>query len=151
MSTEYDYPGTSRPAPGRHAFEWGLASMLTSMTLALLFPLSLIVIGLGGALASTWTYWDPDNLRLADVVAHIVGYLGITAAVLALLFAVFGLLRGMVGRQPLGACVGGLCGSVAALVLMVALMIIIGTASKEFYKELPRRQRHHVPADFNGR
>jgi hypothetical protein len=139
MSTDYEY-APSRPPAGRHAFEWGLSSLIIGSVLTMLFPVSLLVMAVGGGLAMNWRYWDADNLRLADVVAHVVGYMGVGAAILAVLFALFGLLRGAIGRQPLGACVGGLFVSLAAVVLMVMLTIIIGVVSKEFYKELPLRR-----------
>jgi hypothetical protein len=120
--------------------EWGLASMLMSATLLLFFPLSLLVIGVGAAVAMNWSYWNVDNLHLADTVARLTGILTLALSVVALLFALLGLVRGLARHQPLGACVGGLVMSLIAVALMVALTIVIHVCSREFYKELPRRQ-----------
>jgi hypothetical protein len=149
MSADIDYQDPLRgKSNGRHAFEWGLSSLFLGSVLILMFPLSLLVIALGAALAMNWQIWDPDNLRLADTVARIVGYCGIAVAGLAVLLALFGLLRGLVHGQPLGTCVGGLFISLIALLFMVMLAVIIHTASREFYRELPHRQRTHPPIEL---
>ena len=104
------------------------------------------------ALAMSWTYWDPDNLSAANTIARVVGYAGIGAGALGVLFALFGLLRGVAGRQPLGACVGGLMLSLLGLVMMVLLTIVIGIASREFDKEMRfRRPGGERPAPMDGR
>jgi hypothetical protein len=149
MSADIDYQDPLRGKPGgRHAFEWGLSSLFLGSVLILMFPLSLVVIALGGALAMNWPYWDADNLRVADTVARVVGYSGVAVAGLAVLLALFGLLRGLVQGQPLGACVGGLVISLIALLFMVMLTVVIHTVSREFYRELPHRTRSQPPPDF---
>ena len=151
MSADVDYPYVpGGRTSGRHAFEWGLSALFLSGTLTVLFPLCLLVLAAGGVLAMSWPYWDPTNLRLADTVAHIVGFGGIGAAVVALLFALFGCVRGVTQRQPLGTCMGGLLMALAALTLMIMLTVIINTVSHEFYKELPRRQREPAVTGPNG-
>src|SRR5262249_25743341 len=127
MSADIEFadPFASRREPGRHAFEWGLSSLFLGSVLTVMFPIALLVLGAGTILAMNWTYWDAENLRTADTIARIVGYVGIGVGVLAVLFALFGLLRGLAGRQPLGACVGGLLMSLIGLLMMVLLTIII--------------------------
>jgi hypothetical protein len=142
MSADYEFadPGGPRREVGRQAYEWGLSALFIGSVLTILFPVSLLVLGLGAALAQNWRYWDPDNLKTADTVARVVGYCGVGAGGLGLLFALFGLLRGLIGRQPLGTCIGGLVLSGVGLTLMVMLMIVINVASREFYKELQHRR-----------
>src|SRR5947209_6614220 len=142
MSADYEFadPAGPRREVGRQAYEWGLSALIIGGVLTLLFPVSLLVIGAGAALAMNWRYWDPDNLRLADNVAHFVGYAGVTVGGLAVLFALFGLVRGVAGLQPLGACVGGLMMAAVGLSLMIALLLVIRVCSREFYKELQFRR-----------
>ena len=35
-----------------------------------MFPVCLLVLGVGTALAMGWTYWDPDNLSAANTIAR---------------------------------------------------------------------------------
>jgi hypothetical protein len=69
--------------------------------------------------------------------------LGLAAA--GALCGIYGLVRALGGRQPLGACLGGLAMSLIAVALMVALSIIVSATSREFYKELPSRSRPATP------
>jgi hypothetical protein len=143
MTTDYSYDdhATPRPPQGRHSLEWGLAALFIGSVVSLMFPMILLVIGLGGALAMNWRQWDPDNLRLADNVAHIVVYLLLGLAAVGALCGIYGLVRALGGRQPLGACLGGLAMSLIAVALMVVLSVIVTAVSREFYKELPSRSR----------
>jgi hypothetical protein len=146
MSNDFPFDNNSAPpAVGRHSLEWGLAALFIGSVVSLLFPLVLLVIALGAALAQTWTYWDPDNLRQADTSAFAVVYLLLGLSVLGVLCGLYGLVRALGGRQPLGACLGGLAMSLVAVALMVILFMIVSTTSKEFYKELPFRSRQGPP------
>jgi hypothetical protein len=150
MSTDYSYEDHTslRPPQGRHSLEWGLAALFIGSVVALMFPIILLVLGVGGALAMSWKQWDADNLRLADDIAHIVVFLLLGLAAVGVLCGIYGVVRALGGQQPLGACLGGLAMSLIAVVLMVVLAIIVSAVSREFYKELPFRSHPALTFGF---
>ncbi len=130
--------------PQRHAAELGLGALFISMTVMLLFPILLIVLFLGDALA-----WNA-SLRASDLDLAING--GYATAITVLVLAVLGLLFGLVGlvsglfrRQPLGLSVAGILMGIGAVILAVILFLTTQRIGEDL-RMLQDRIRHgHRP------
>jgi hypothetical protein len=118
-----DNAGVGTSAQGNHSGQWGLASILLSSLVMILFPLILFlvfvcVIGMN---------WDDahssHDVDLGVTAAHVLipGLLGV--AVFALVCGVFGLASALFRRQSFGLSLAGTVTSVVAVVAAGFLLI----------------------------
>jgi hypothetical protein len=131
-----------RGTPGRHASDWGLGSLLMSLTLLVLFPLvvsaaCLVWIVNLQSNAREGTFVEPVMLiTLSDVVA----YGSVTLAGLAVLFGMVGLISGFVRNQPVGLPTTALVVGLVALILWIIMFIGIQGFKRELnYRGDPYR------------
>jgi predicted RNA-binding Zn-ribbon protein involved in translation (DUF1610 family) len=134
----------AQQTPARHAAEWGLASLLVAGVLILMFPLMLIVVIGGDAVA-----WAGDvqgsDIDQAIGVGYLTGISLIGLGVLALFFGLMGLTAAAYRKQPFGLSVAGTLVSLGALFLAIMLMIVIvriGDDLRKLQNQRRYRQRY---------
>jgi hypothetical protein len=132
---------TPAAAPPRHAAECGLAALLLSMIVLLLFPLGTALML--GALIGAWEV-NAVEARHIDFAVFggyvvVIGLLGLS--LVALGCGVWGIVAAAKRRQPFGLAISGtVAGVVAVSAMLVMLQIanLVTEDTRRLFREHPR-------------
>ena len=125
---------------GGHSGHWGLAALLLSALILILFPIAVATIL--GLLIGAWNINEVElhHIKFA-VLGGRVGIFGLLGlSILALVSGVMGLVRATRRRQPFGLPVAGTAAAVVALAVSVVLVI-----AGEYVAEDTHRLRSEHP------
>jgi hypothetical protein len=141
---EAQQPTASVSGHGNHAGQWGLASMLLSGLVLVLFPLMvfLLFVGIWGA------YEDPfvesRDIDLGITAGYVLVTTMLVLALFALMCAMAGLVTSLLRKQAAGLSVAGAVSSLAAVVVAVVLLLA-GLRCIEWVRSLQRvRYEQHI-------
>jgi hypothetical protein len=132
-------PGAQAAQPGLgYAAEWGLASLLSGLTICLAFPISLILIGLVAA-AYFMGGWERSDLELTSSITFLAEWVLIGLCALGLLDGLLGLATGRLRKHHLA--VAGIMTTLVALFFLILLIIATRHIANAMWKEQERREQ----------
>ncbi len=131
-----------------HAGQWGLAALLLSCFLLVMFPVLLIAVFLGAVVGVMSLTTDEQSLRVYAAYFNnaLYGFAG--AAVLALIFGIIGVMSAVFRRQPAGLAIAGSIVSVLALVTQLLLLLMVHRVVDDMIRDKPLWQQQIGPPGF---
>jgi hypothetical protein len=133
-------PGARASQPGLgYAAEWGLAGLLSGLTICLAFPISLILIGLGAAAYFMGGGWTRSDLELTSTITYLAEGAIILFSVGGLLDGVLGLATGRLRKHHLA--VAATMTALVALFFSIMLMVATRQIGNAMWNEQERREQ----------
>jgi hypothetical protein len=133
-------PGAQAAPTGLgYAAEWGLAGLLSGLTICLAFPISL---GLVGGVAVAYFQgggWTRSELEVTSTITFIAEWAIIALPALGLLDGLVGLATGRLRKSHLAKA--GIMAAVAALFFSILLMVATRHISNAMWEEQERREK----------
>jgi hypothetical protein len=119
-----DETGSEIPDGGGHSGQWGLASVLLSSLVIILFPLAVLLLfaGMMGAYEDPFVESRDIDLGVSALLVLVGGLLA--TAVFALVCGVVGLVIARHRRQSVGLSLAGVVSSIVAVAVAVMLLLI---------------------------
>jgi hypothetical protein len=133
-------PGSQASQPGLgYAAEWGLAGLLSGLTICLAFPISLILVGGVAAAYFMGGGWTRSDLEVTSTITFLAETVIIVLPALGLLDGLIGLATGRLRKSHLA--VAGTVTALVALFFSILLMVATRQITNAMWKEQERREQ----------